>query len=753
LGIVLRLNARDIHLGCLLAACRTGLAVEQRKIRERSVKAADLAQVVLSNRGKESSWPEINRSRPMILTAAIFMSLLGLGASLILAVASKVFYVKEDPRLARLKEALPGYNCGGCGFPGCEAAARALLAGKARATMCIGGGIDVADILSQILGLSGGTFEPQTAQIDCLGGDRALRRFDYNGVPDCRAVRSLAGGPSECERACLGGGICAAVCPFHAISMGLHRTPQVAAAKCRGCGRCAEICPQKVISLAGMTAGLLHLNSAKECLAPCRQRCPAQINVPLFIRHLGNGNKLQALALIKERNPFPMTIGRTCPHTCENICRRNIADEGVAVGHLERYLGEWERTSGKHLPIPCAADTGRRVAVVGSGPSGLACAYFLRRLGHRPFIFEEKPHLGGMLRYGIPSYRLPKSIADWEIEGIIALGVGVQTGVRLGREFTLRELARSGFEAIFVAVGAWTIPQLGIPGESATGVFASLDFLSKAGSILKTLKGKRAAVIGESNTAMDCARSSIRLETESVTVICPCSREEMSARKRDVDRALEEGVSIDFMTRPVRISYDSNGCVDQMEFCRLQAAGDKKEKNLCRIPIPGSNRIMKTDLVIVACERKPDLSCLVQGEDAGFGFRFTREANLAVDPHTMAASPPNIFAAGDLTTGRATVVSAVAGARLAARSIHYLLTAGVIPAAGDLQRRINPASILKDIRLPDNVPRVARRELPVEIRRSSFAEEVIATMTDRDAMTECGRCLQCGTYCYTGLFS
>ena len=686
----------------------------------------------------------------MMLSAAVFMFLLGLTLSLVLAIASRVFYVKEDPRLAKIKAALPGINCGGCGFPGCEAAAKALVAGKALVTMCVGGGIDVADALARIMGLTGGAIERQTAQIGCLGGGRAEMRFVYLGASDCRAVHLLAGGPESCEQACLGGGSCVAVCPFGAISMGPHRTPVVEADRCRGCGRCVEICPHGVISLAGSTTRLLHLNKADECLAPCRQRCPAQINVPLFIRHLRNGEKQQALALIKERNPFPLTVGRTCPHVCENICRRHIADEGVAVGHLERYLGEWERASGRRLPVTCAADTGRRVAIVGSGPAGLACAYFLRRLGHRPFVFEDKPQLGGMLRYGIPPYRLPKPIVDWEIEGIVSLGVEVRTGIRLGREFTLKELLRSGYEAIFVAIGAWTIPHLCIPGEYATGVFASLDYLSKVGTLLKTLKGKQVAVIGESNTAMDCARSSIRLGADSVTVICPCAREDMSARKRDVDRAVEEGVVIDFMTLPVRITYNAAGCAEHIEICRLQAVGEKKMKTPRNVPIPGSNRIEKTDLVVTAYERKPNLSCLLQGEDFAFGFRSTRQASLRVDPDTMLAASPNIFAAGDLSTGRATVISAVAGARLAARSIHYLLTTGGIPEAANLQRRINPASILKDIRLPDHVPRVPRRDLPVEVRRKSFAEEVIATMTDEDAMIECSRCLQCGTLCYTG---
>ena len=247
----------------------------------------------------------------------------------------------------------------------------------------------------------------------CYGVARMERRFYYSGLQDCRAVALFFGGPDSCEIGCLGKGSCVAVCPFNAIRVRTDGLPEIDPLKCRGCGRCADICPNGVITLSGMTERIFHLNKTNECLAPCRQKCPAQVNVPLFIRHLLKINLPAALLTIKERHPFPLSVGRTCPHPCENICRRNLADQGVAINHLARFLGEWERDSGKRIPVPCAPDTGRHVAIVGGGPAGLACAYFLRRAGHCPAIFEARPQLGGMLRYGIPDYRLPKTIVDW----------------------------------------------------------------------------------------------------------------------------------------------------------------------------------------------------------------------------------------------------------------------------------------------------------------------------------------------------
>lgn len=593
--------------------------------------------------------------------------------------------------------------------------------------------------------------ETRRAVVSCYGVNRLEPRFHYLGLQDCRAAVLLYGGPGSCENECLGWGTCVSVCPFEAVRLRADRLPEISPSKCRGCGRCVDACPNNVISLRGMTEGLFHLNRTSECLAPCRQKCPAQVNVPVFIRQLLKKNRSAALLTTKERNPFPLTVGRVCPHPCENICRRNFAEQGVAINHLLRYLGEWERGSGKHIPIPCAPDTGHKVAIVGGGPAGLSCAYFLRRAGHRPVIFEAQAQLGGMLRYGIPEYRLPKHIVDWEIEGILRLGVEVRTQVKLGRDLTLMALERNGFEAFFLGLGAWTTPHLCIPGEASRGVYGSLDFLSGVSTVIRTLERKRIVVVGDSNTAMDCARSSIRLSAKSVTVICPCEREDMTARRRDVDRAQEEGVHICFTTLPVQIVSDINGDVTGIEYCRLVdgSKGSNKHGHI----IKGSLTRMNADLVIAAYERKPDMTCLLEGNSTGHDFHITSKETLEAERFSQLAAAPNIFAAGDLQTGRSTVISAVAGGRLAARSIHYLLTTGSIPQPANLARKVNPKSILKNICVESTIAKITIPELPVSIRRDSFVEEVVSTISGKQALRESSRCLQCGTLCYDGIGS
>ncbi len=684
----------------------------------------------------------------MTITAILFMGGLGFTLAVLLAAASRIFHVEEDPRLAAIKSVLPGINCGACGYAGCEGAAKAILVGSAPVVACTAGGMAVIERLMRLTGKGQGIVELPTATVHCFGPARMEPRFSYNGPADCRAVAMLYGGWYSCEKGCLGGGTCVAVCPFQAVRLGVDRQPRIDPDRCCRCGRCADACPRGVIRMETLTDRLLHLDRTADCLAPCRQKCPAQINVPLFVGHLIRGEKGRALLEIKMRNPFPLTVGRTCPHPCENICRRNIADQGVAIGHLQRYLGEWERRSGKRLPVACLPDTGRRVAVVGGGPAGLSCAYFLRRLGHRATLFEARPELGGMLRYGIPAYRLPREIVDWEISGILELGMTVRTQAALGRDFTLTGLRHEGFEAIFLGLGAWTIPPLCVPGETAEGVWHSLDFLAAVGADIRDLNHKQVVVIGESNTAMDCARSSIRLGADAVSVICPRDRQEVSARKRDVTRAEVEGVVIRFMTLPVRIVTGGDNRVRQLAFQRLEPDWDASKKTGLPVALAGSETRIDADLVIIAYERQPDLGCLLEGEDAAMGFKTTPAATLAVESVTQLAAAPNVFAAGDMHTGRASVVSAVAGGRMAARSIHHLITTGNIPLPDDLHRRVNPGSILKGISLAPGPARVALKEVPVALRCRSFTEEVVATITDPQARTEAQRCLRCGTYCY-----
>lgn len=677
----------------------------------------------------------------MITLSTLLLLGLGFTAAVILSVASRALYVEEDPRIRDIEMVLPGANCGGCGLPGCTAAAKAIVEGKAPADVCIAGGMDTNQMVAEVMGMEVEYKEPQIATIRCIGGKRADKLYLYEGAQDCRAEAMLYDGDKQCTFGCLGLGSCVKVCPFEAIHMGPDNLPVVNPNRCKGCGRCADICPRGVITIISMTARLLHFNEDSDCLAPCVQRCPAQINVPLYIRKIREGDLAGALLTIKERNPLPLVCGRVCLHQCENICRRNIADHGVAINRLQRYVGEWEMNSGTRVPITCAPDTGRKVAVIGGGPAGLSCAYFLRRLGHHPVIFEAMPKLGGMLRYGIPEYRMPNDILDWEIEGILKLGIETRTNVKLGKDFDIKSLEDDGFEAFFLGIGAWTVPPLDIPGEDANEVIGSVDFLTSVGIKIKTLANQRIVIIGESNTAMDCSRSSIRLGAKSVTVICPCIKKDMSANKRDVDRAMEEGAQFLFLTEPNRVISDEKDTVTHLEYIRMELEETGKPGKSKVTVIPNSETLIDADMVIAAVDRKPDLSCL-------HNFEITKEKNLAADKDTMQTSVKNVFTAGDLHTGRAWVIMAVGGGRRAARSIHYLLTQGSIPVPENLQSKIILESILKNVKVTDHIPRVQISEVPVETRIQSFTEEVKGSISGEKAKLEACRCLYCGLVCY-----
>lgn len=681
----------------------------------------------------------------MIINAVVVMSILGFVSGVGLAVANKFFYVVEDPKFEALKAVLPGVNCGNCGFAGCAGAARALISGKASANVCSVGGFEVMIQVAGILGLKTRYNGPVTAVARCISGIRTETRYYYNGADDCRAEYLFYRGSNICDNGCIGKGSCVRVCTFDAIHIGPDNVPEIDGNRCRGCGKCVDICPKGILSLWDLTEKLLYFNQTDDCLAPCRQKCPAQVDVPRVISDIRKKDYRNAILRIKERNPLLLITGRVCGHPCENICRRNIPDQGVAICQLQRFAGEWEINSGNRIPLQCAPETGHRIAVIGAGPSGLSCAYFLRRLGHHPTLFEKRPELGGMLRYGIPEYRLPRQLVDWDINGIIGLGVEVKTNMALGKQFSLGDLKSKGYQAIFLGLGAWVIPSLCVDGEYAQGVITSLNFLSSVNSAIKDLKGSFVVVIGESNTAMDCARSSIRLGAQSVTVICPVEQKEMSARKNDVTRAMEEGVRILFLTTVVRIFSDIHGNTSHLEYCHVEPV-NKKEGAIGKRIFGSENKIEAT-LVISAYERKPDMDYLLHAENNKYQFKASRKSTLDAEENTLLASTPDIFTAGDMYTGRASVIGAVAGGRKAARSIHFFLTQGSIPVSGKEQKRINPKSILREVPISEHIPKVVVEELPVSLRKNSFIEEVQGTISESQALVEAGRCLRCGTTC------
>ena len=248
--------------------------------------------------------------------------------------------------------------------------------------------------------------------------------------------------------------------------------------KCVGCGACEKACPKNILDVKTMSERLLQLNQEDQALAPCQQTCPAEIDIPEYIARIKAGDYKGAVDTIRKRNPLLLACGRVCPHPCEDYCRRGIEDEAVSINQLKRFAADFEMNSGQRYPITCAPDTGKKVAVIGGGPAGLSCAYFLRRVGHGVTIFEAMPKLGGMIRYGIPEYRLPKKVLEWEIDSILNLGVHAKTDVKLGRRLYHWSLLEEGYDAIFLGIGAWQDYALKVEGEDLNGCFTGIDFLA-----------------------------------------------------------------------------------------------------------------------------------------------------------------------------------------------------------------------------------------------------------------------------------
>ena len=367
---------------------------------------------------------------------AIAIGGLGVVAALGLGVAARVFYVESDPIAEAIEEALPGANCGGCGFAGCSGAAEAIAAGNSAPSVCVAGGAEVNALVSAIMGVEVKETEPQIAQVGCrYPVKRADVKYSYEGLSDCRAAVMMAGGPKHCPVGCIGLGSCVKACPFDALSIGPDDLPVVDPYKCTGCGNCVRTCPVNIMQLTSVTDRILGEYTTDHCTAPCQRTCPAGINIPEQIRLTALGDYAGALGVIKERNPLPLICGRICPHPCELACRRNLSDEPVGINPLKRFVSDWERENGQRLNLYKAPPSGKKIAIIGGGAEGLSAGWFLARLGHSPAIFESQSKLGGILRTVIPASRLPRDVLDWEIDGILEMGVEARTKQALGKGF------------------------------------------------------------------------------------------------------------------------------------------------------------------------------------------------------------------------------------------------------------------------------------------------------------------------------
>ena len=429
------------------------------------------------------------------------------------------------------------------------------------------------------------------------------------------------------------------------------------------------------------------LMEATRCLScknmPCVSGCPVNINIPAFIEKVREGEFEEAYHIIHESSSLPAVCGRVCPqeNQCEKRCVRGIKGEAVAIGRLERFVADWHNAhSNEHPSIP--EFNGHKVAVVGSGPSGLTCAGDLAKRGYKVTVFEALHLAGGVLVYGIPEFRLPKAIVQKEIDTLRALGVDIETYVVIGKTITVDELFDMGYEAVFIGSGAGLPRFMGIPGESLKGVYSANEFLTRS-NLMKAyredsdtpiMKAKSVAVVGGGNVAMDAARTALRLGAENVYIVYRRSLDELPARREEVEHAMEEGVQFKLLNNPTRIiGYNNpddkrdpkNGCVIGME-CLKMELGEPDERGRRRpVAIPGSEFLLDVDCVIMSIGTSPNP--LIKSTTEGLSVN--SKGGIIVEEETGKTTREGVYAGGDAVTGAATVILAMGAGKTAAKAI------------------------------------------------------------------------------------
>ena len=496
---------------------------------------------------------------------------------------------------------------------------------------------------------------------------------------------------------------------------------------------------ERVIESRKTNLELLLSNHTGDCRPPCVLACPAQTDCQGYVGLIANGEYGEALELVKDKIPLPASLGRVCPHPCEEECRRGLIDEPVSIQWLKRFAADQDLGDIDRFIPEVGEDTGKSVAIIGGGPMGLSAAYFLRQMGHAVTVFESMPKAGGMLRYGIPEYRLPKEVLDDEIMTIEMMGAEIITNTKVGVDIPFQTIYDE-YDAVLLGIGAWISTGTGCPGEDAEGVIGGIDFLRKVVRNEPIELGKKVAIVGGGNTAMDACRTAVRLGADEVYNIYRRTKDEMPADMVEIEEAEEEGVIFKNLTNPLEIVKDENGHVKEVVL-QCMELGEPDESGRRRpVPIEGKTETIQLDNVILAIGQAVDASL--------FDCDKTRKGAIAYDKETFMTSVPGVFAGGDCGNDKISIaVEAIADAKKACEIIDAYLD-------GETIRYEKPYFVTRDDiteKTFEDREKMCRPEMPqlsAEERKGNFSEVIPDGYTPEEAEAEANRCLECGCHDY-----
>ena len=497
---------------------------------------------------------------------------------------------------------------------------------------------------------------------------------------------------------------------------------------------------------------LLVSDHYADCVAPCKETCPAGVDVQGYISLIEKGLYSEAIGLIKEVNPLPAICGRVCVRPCEAACRRNLLDEGAAVGidYLKRFAADKDLESNNHYKPEVAPSTGKKVAIIGAGPGGLSCAYFLQQKGHQCDIYESSPQPGGWLRYGIPEYRLPNDIIDKETAAVTELGARIFYNKKFGEEVGYAEL-QDRYDSVILTIGSQRGTLIGCEGDDAENVFSGIDFLRNMEMTGQhyDFKGKTVAVVGGGNTAMDCCRTSKRCGADNVYVIYRRTEKEMPANPIEIHESKLEGIEYLFLTNPTKVNKDENGAVKSITCLKMELGAPDKSGRRRPIPIAGSEFELEVNYILAAIGQKTNINFLenVNQFSQNGELKANRWGDIDCDQATLQTGIPSMFAAGDGVSGPATIIEAIAQAKTASRSCHqYLTNQAIEPEKKEFISRKDNFAKQDPQNYIGRYQEQLRHEMPTlpPDDRINFNEVELGYEDEEKTLQEAHRCLECG---------